>query len=250
MDIGRAVCAAAIAVLAHSAQAAPQEHREDQVCGERVLALADTFLQASGKRQGSDDAQPAFASACKAWPGKEPYILGVFIYDGLEQDTKRMLVALLDQEPGKAVASYWSAVPADALLRYTDGIRIDTARYQLRPDLRAFGVDITTYAPRYDNGGSNPVRTLFVREGASIRPVLSNMAVSRWYYMSDPWASQNEEDPVDPEIQRYDYTISIAATRSKGFADLLITRKSNHFEAKPQTQLLHYDGKQYPEPHE
>lgn len=248
MNFKQAVCMAAVSVLALPALAAPQEESDRQVCSEQVLALAESFLQDGGKRQDSEDSQPAIASACKAWPGKEPYALGAFIYEGLEANTKRMLVALLDPGPGKVIASYWSVVPSDAVLRYTDGIRIDTARYQLKPDLRAFGVDINSYAPRYDYGGNGYLRTLFVREGTTIRPVLTNMAMSRWYYMNDPWEKTGDEDGPDPEVQKYDYTIRIAATRSKGFADLLIARKSNTFEAKPQSRLLHYDGRSYPTP--
>lgn len=249
MDIKRAVCALASAMLAIPSIAAPQ----DQSCSEQAREMADSFLQVNGKRQDSKDDLPAFDSACKAWPGKEPYTLGVFLYDGIESDTKRLLVVLFEQAPGQIVASYWATVPSDAIETYRRGIRIDTARYQVRPDLRAFGVDFNTDEPRYNYGGYGPMRTLFVREGTVIRPILSGMAISRWNYLGDkgPWDLDENGNPVpEPDVLRYNYAISIAPTRSKGFADLLITRKGNFFEAKLQTQLLHYDGKQYPVPHE
>lgn len=253
MDFKHAVCIATVALQAIPALAVSPAEREQQVCSERLLALADTFLQDGGKRQGNEDIQPPFASACKAWPGKEPYTLGVFVYDGLERDTKRLLVALFEQASGKVAASYWASVPSDPIETYSAGTRIDTARYQVTPDLRAFGVDFSTEAPRYQYGGYGPMRTLFVREGTVIRPILSGMALSRWSYVGDkgPWDLDENGDPVpEPDITRFNYTISIAATRSKGYADLLIARKANFWEAKPQTQLLHYDGKQYPVPHE
>lgn len=247
MNLKHLACAAALAVMALPSLAAPQ----DPPCNEQAQELADSFLQATGKRQGEDDHWPSVFSACKPWPGKEPYTLGVFVYDGIETDTKRILVVLFEQAPGAVVASYWATVASDPIETYSQGIRIDTARYQVQPGLRAFGVDFYTYAPRYNYGGYGPMRTLFVREGAVLRPILSGMAVSRWAYLNDPWEKGAEEDGPEPEIERFNYTISIAATRSKGWADLLITRKSDYQpDAKPTTQLLHYDGRHYPTPQE
>ncbi|KQV42936.1 MULTISPECIES: hypothetical protein [unclassified Duganella] len=246
MNLKRAVSTAVLAMIALPALA------ESQACSEPELELAAVFLKETGKRKASEDEQSAIASACKSWPGKEPYVIGVFVYEGGKQDGKRLLVALLDRAQGRVVASNWSVVEEDAIMRYVDGIRIDTARYQLQPGLRAFGVDINTYSPRYAEGGYGPMRTLYVREGSAIRPVLSEMPVSRWSYMGEmQWEPGKDGEPApEPDIERFDYTIGIAATRTKGFADLLVTRKSNQKETKPATQLLRYDGKQYPLPQE
>ncbi|HEY0587013.1 MAG TPA: hypothetical protein VGD52_12830 [Pseudoduganella sp.] len=224
---------------------------ESQACSEQDLELAATFLTESGKRKASEDEQGAIANACKPWPGKEPYTIGVFVYEG-EQNGKRLLVALLDRSQHKVAASYWTIAEEDAIMRYVDGIRIDTARYQLQPGLRAFGVDINTYTPRYVSGGYGPMRTLYVREGSAIRPVLSDMPVSRWSYLGEmQWEpGENGEIGPEPDIERFDYTISIAGTRTKGFADLVVTRKSNQQDTKPTTQLLRYGGKLYPLPQE
>lgn len=225
-----------------------QDLIERQICSEQLFELAADFLRKSKKHQVTE----GVASACKAWPGKEPYTLGVFIYEGQKEEEKHMLVALIDQAPGKVIASYWTTVGVDAITRYVDGIRIDTARYQLQPGLRAFGVDINTYSPRYAEGGYGPMRTLYVREGAAIRPVLSDMPVSRWSYLGEmQWEAGKDGEPApEPDIERFDYTIGIAGTRTKGFADLLVTRKSNQQDTKPTTQLLRYDGKHYPLPQE
>lgn len=246
MNLKRAVCTAVLAMIALPALA------EAQACSEQELDMAAAFLKENGKRKASEDDQGAIATACKPWPGKEPYTIGVFVYEGEKQDGKRLLVALFDRAQAKVIASNWTVAEEDAIMRYVDGIRIDTARYQLQPGLRAFGVDINTYSPRYAEGGYGPMRTLYVREGAAIRPVLSDMPVSRWSYLGEmQWETGNDQEPApEPEIERFDYTISIAATRTKGFADLLVMRKSNQKDAKPTTQLLRYDGKQYPLPQE
>jgi hypothetical protein len=245
MNLKRALSTAVLAMIALPALA------ETQACSEQDLELAATFLKESGKRKAGEDEQAAIANACKAWPGKEPHTIGVFVYEG-EQNRKRLLVALLDRAQYKVVASYWTIAEEDAIMRYVDGIRIDTARYQLQPGLRAFGVDINTYTPRYSEGGYGPMRTLYVREGSAIRPVLSDMPVSRWSYMGEMQWEPGKDGEISPEpdIERFDYTISIAGTRTKGFADLIVTRTSNQQDTKPATQLLRYDGKLYPLPQE
>lgn len=245
MNLKRAVSTAVLAIFALPALA------ESQACGEQDLELAATFLRESGKNKAGEDERSAIAHACKPWPGKEPYTIGVFVYQG-GQNGKQLLVALLDRAQHKVAASYWTLAEEDAIMRYVDGIRIDTARYQLQPGLRAFGVDINTYSPRYAEGGYGPMRTLYVREGSAIRPVLSDMPVSRWSYMGEmQWEpGKDGEIAPEPDIERFDYSISIAGTRTKGFADLVITRKSNQQDTKPTTQLLRYDGKLYPLPQE
>ncbi len=245
MNLKRVLSTAVLAMVALPALA------ESQGCSEQDLELAVTFLKESGKRKASDEEQAAIANACKAWPGKEPYTIGVFVYEG-GQDGKLLLVALLDRARQKVVASYSTMAEEDAIMRFVDGIRIDTARYQLQPSLRAFGVDINTYSPRYAEGGYGPMRTLYVREGSAIRPVLSDMPVSRWSYLGEmQWEpGKDGEIAPEPDIERFDYTISIAGTRTKGFADLVVTRTSNQQDTKPATQLLRYDGKLYPLPQE
>jgi hypothetical protein len=162
-----------------------------------------------------------------------------------------MLVTLIDPAQGKVIASYWTLVEVDAVTRYVDGIKFDTARYFVQPGLRAFGIDVGTYSPRSADGGYGPMRTLYVREGAAIRPILSDMAVSSWRYLPGraPWENGNSENPDrEPATETFSYTIGIAGTRSNGFADLLITRSSDQPKVKATTQLLHYDGKRYPAP--
>lgn len=190
MNLKRAVSTAVLAMIALPALA------ETQACSEQELDMAAAFLKENGKRKASEDDQGAIAAACKPWPGKEPYTIGVFVYEGEKQDGKRLLVALLDRPQGKVVASNWTVAEEDAIMRYVDGIRIDTARYLLQPGLRAFGVDINTYSPRYAEGGYGPMRTLYVREGAAIRPVLSDMPVSRWSYLGEmQWETGNDYNP-------------------------------------------------------
>src|ERR1041385_3868993 len=110
MNLKRAVSTAVLAMIVLPALA------ESQACSEQELELAAAFLKETGKRKGSEDEQSAIASACKSWPGKEPYAIGFFVYEGGTQDGKRLLVALLDYVQGKVVASNWSVAEEDAIV--------------------------------------------------------------------------------------------------------------------------------------
>jgi hypothetical protein len=62
-------------------------------------------------------------------------------------------------------------------------LRFDTAPYELAPGVRAFGLDIFSEDPSCGEGGTGPVRTLYVRAGRTLRPVLEGLAVDQWWYL-------------------------------------------------------------------
>jgi hypothetical protein len=221
-----------------------------EACDEQAQTLAASVLAKRRLDRKLTTKEPS-ASACKAWPGKEAFHLVVFIYDTPISEEKRMLVALLDLAEDRVVASYWSKVDADATTPYGPAdISIDTAPYHLRPGVRAFGIDVATRFSAVQESGSGTERTLYVREGSRIRPVLHRMSMSRWEYIDGYRPYLNTEESPRPETEDFTYTIGIARTSHKGFADLRITRTSNVAAHPPVIEVLRYDGKKYPNPHE
>jgi hypothetical protein len=220
-----------------------KELAQRQVCSEAVFEIAAAFLKQEKLRPRTEDSI-VDDSACKPWPGKEPYTLAVFTYDGPSDYEKRMLVALLDVEHDKVVASYRGLFNKDSTVAYSDALHFDTARYQLKPGLRAFAIDVSTRSPRYAEGGFGPIRTLYVREGANIRPVLDEFSMGEWHY-ADGYLP-GDDNVEAPETVNISATIGVARTASHGYADLLITRKSSDPKEAATTELLHYDGKRYP----
>jgi hypothetical protein len=246
----------ALACSTHAAEAenAPQralveQHgKENQECGEAEFSIAAAFLIQPKLLPRSEENSIADDSACKPWPGKEPYTLAVFAYNGKVEYEKPMLIALLDVGHGKVVASLKGVFIKDASVAYTNALRFDTACYQLQPDLRAFAIDVATHSPRYAEGGVGPIRTLYVREGTKIRQVSNEIWMGEWHQVEDemPKPVNADEDPPNREIVSTTYTIGIARTASHGYADLLITGKSTDPRQGTTTTLLHYDGKTYP----
>jgi hypothetical protein len=228
---------------------AAKDRLASQVCSEAMFEIAAGFLKEANLSPRSENNSIVDDSACKPWPGKEPYTLAVFTYDGPSDYEKRMLVALLDVGHGKVVASYRGLFTKDASVAYSDALRFDTARYQLKPGLRAFAIDVSTRSSRYAEGGFGPIRTLYVREGAKIRPVLDGVWMGEWHYADGYIPGDDNAGAPVPDPETVSSTIAIAGTVSHGYADLLITRKSSDPKEATTTQLLHYDGKRYPVSH-
>jgi hypothetical protein len=135
-----------------------------------------------------------------------------------------------------------------------DGVQIDTARYRLSPQVRAFGLRAEHSTRSHVGAYSTGELSLFVEEAGRLRRVLKDLVVYRYSGESGGDCAGNYTD-----VKR---TVAIAPTRSNGFADLLVTTSTTEIESHPvgddcqevstkpvvtQT-LLRFDGKTYPVP--
>ena len=135
-------------------------------------------------------------------------------------------------------------IAEDAAMRVGQGsLRIDTARYDLAPGVRAFGVDISSQAPgpRCADGGFGPLRTLFVQDGASLRPVLASVVLTTWRRVSGS-ACADSDDAI---IENTATTIAVAPQARNGFADLVLASTVDGHAAPRLRTVLHYDGHLY-----
>lgn len=197
-------------------------------------------------------------AVCKDWPaypgqsisakatferaaGSEGEASGYYDFDlSVEQDGKAGPVATFRQK--HAFESNGVALRE---------LTLDTARYSLAPDRRAFGV-----RHRFTNGSRlNPLDevqlTLYVKEGETLRPVLQKLLV---YQYGGEWDGDCEGERS--EVIR---TVEIAKTSSQGYADLIVKTKvtgtasvgkgdackDKISEYKPVSTTLRYDGKTY-----
>lgn len=227
-----------------------------------LVAKLSTFLNYPNSET---DGEQSFTS-CKAWPA----------------DPSKTIVALVHFQKG----SYFNAPPVpgnglfdlDVLIVKSDngeilqrhlqkgalssdamalsGITIDTARYTLAQQIRAFGVR----ADFSHSGGSNPahyqVINLYIAESKKISQVLSRLIVFQ----------ENAEQLGDgcsgtsSETKR---TLAIAKTHTHGYADLMVVEKSINRESKffkndcvvteipfSRQYTLQFDGNAYPVPKE
>jgi hypothetical protein len=192
------------------------------------------------------------AAVCKAWPVGKPRTIAAIAYDAGVEYEKRLLVALLDPSTGTVLAAYSGSIDEDATMNVeANSIRIDTARYDLAPGVRAFGIDVESgYTPGCVEGGMGPRRTLFIQEGKVLRPVLENLYLSSWRFVKNDMATCGPG--ADTAItETTSYGIGIGKTVTNGFADLRITGTSSYSNGaksrrKPLSFELRYDGKVYP----
>ncbi|HEX3019785.1 MAG TPA: hypothetical protein VHP36_05770 [Chitinispirillaceae bacterium] len=170
------------------------------------------------------------ASAFKINPANTSQTIVAFAYDhpdsgGSEDgDSSVLIIALVDNVKKRLVAHYRGFLIQDAGL-YIDknSLRIDTAPYLLADGVRAFGVDLTSgYIPHCDEGRIGAQRTLYVRKGSKLQPVLKDLIVDYSYLVrcGYGWCSVGEPDTTI--VDHYKFAIVIGDTVTNGMRDLFI----------------------------
>ncbi|WP_025127869.1 hypothetical protein [Pseudomonas sp. PH1b] len=200
---------------------------------------------------------PGF-SLCKDWPAfaeQSINLLSEKVPDpsdtGSDDGTYNLQLTVLDRSSGQALASYVqpAAFVSDAFR--LESLKLDTGRFQLTPQVRAFGVRAAFEGSSRVNPFNQTWLSLYVREGSTLRPVLEKF-VARSY--NGEWDGQCAGEGT--ETTR---TLDIAKTRSHGFADLIVRSvsvstqskkvgeecQSTRETAKPVVSTLHYDGQRY-----
>jgi hypothetical protein len=161
-------------------------------------------------------------AVCKIWPANEALTIAALPlpHEGNADDegTDDLEVLVADSATGTIVAHAFerAAIQYDAV--GFSGLDIDTARYQLTPDSRAFGVrvmrDHNSRAAPYSNASVS----LYVIDGPRLRKVLDRLVTSELQgdYGSDGSGSTRE-------IQR---TLEIGPTGKDGYASLKVRETS------------------------
>lgn len=199
-------------------------------------------------------------SSCKPWPA----------------DPTKTLYALASLEPGSADPQDPGAGEYDLDVLVTDsatgqvlarhrqrkalmsdamrlkGITLDTARYQLAPGRRAFGLRAWQANHSNYNPGRFELFWLYLQEGRELHPLLAGMEVD-----SSAIEMMMDCSGDGTEVQR---TLQVQKTSSKGLADLAVVTRTTELKlagesceeirAKPviRRDLLRYDGRAYPLP--
>jgi len=132
-------------------------------------------------------------------------------------------------------------------VRFTD-MKIDTARYEVAPGLRAFGIR----AGWSMSFASSDLLSLFIVQGSEIREILSDAAM-RIYFT-------NRGSPCMRKNRQAERIIVIDKRRNHGFFDLLVKETLDDWDEEADAQgncddtpvhrqqrvyRLQFDGKQY-----
>jgi len=241
-------------VAASAVQAA-----DNQVCGDdTVTAVARWAGIASARIAARDANRLVIASACKVMPNAPETTIAAVAFDSLpksknpDESSKLQVIALV--EGGKVVAAEKSVVEEDAATEIGENsYRIDTAPYRLSPDVRAFGVvfSSTAHGPSCPDAYMENEMTLWIREGARIRPVFGTN-LNGWVATAGTACGPDTSD-LRSESARM--TIAVEKTSHNGFADLSITAHVMNAESNDDKQpdagkrtvrtVVKYDGKSY-----
>ncbi|WP_431222792.1 hypothetical protein ACQ86O_21565 [Serratia sp. L9] len=196
-------------------------------------------------------------STCKIWPyAPDKTIAVLMLAPKVKEDPDftdyDVAVYVVDTQSGKILSSRYhpKAIMDDAI--YTSSVAIDTARYQLAPQVRAFGV-------RFNHRGSSSVNpiglerlNLYTLNDRQLTLVLNNLPMDEY---GGEWDGQCAGDFA--ETKR---TLALGAGSQQGYRDLELQERVNHRTsvkkgedcveshktlAKPPS-VLRFDGKAYP----
>lgn len=160
-------------------------------------------------------------------------------------------VLVANSDTGAVVAHMFEqgAIISDAIR--LSSIALDTARYQLAPQTRAFGVRVEYEGSSRVSPSGDTTLDLYVMDGSALRRVVADLTVST---QNGDWDGNCEGAFTD--IAR---TLSFAPAASNGYANLLVTEKKTDSvnkssgtdcatQKKPpvrSTYNLKYDGAKY-----
>ncbi|ARV23515.1 hypothetical protein ABFO19_12960 [Xanthomonas citri pv. glycines] len=217
---------------------------------------------AAGAASGAAGAVPvehAVAQTCKPWPYDPSIRLAAIAFagDATTEAGERNLelrVAMLDARTAQVVALYSQDMGEDAGFELAaDSLRLDTARYDLAPGVRAVGVVVHSVArgPSCPDFDSNDALTLLVREQRRLRPVLQR-DLTVWRRVQGEPCNWGATGVV---TERGTLTLSMDAPVHAGHAGIALTANlvtSTTVEdaedierTHRQRQLLRYDGTRY-----
>jgi len=227
------------------------------------LLIAVGFLACAFQAQAACDIR-AFdgksLSRCKVWPAVQNQAIAVtstYLADPGDEEAGvfDLDLAIVDASSAKPIATYRKpgAYNSDAV-RFDD-LRIDTARYRLAPETRAFGLRSRFSHSSQANPYEKTDLALYVREGNALRPVLEGLVIAK---------STGEFVDCEGYEKTIRRSVEIGPTSHHGLADLIVTTRgsktkntrsgqqcvSNVTQLKQTRTTLTYDGEQYVVPEE
>ncbi|RQR26115.1 multidrug ABC transporter ATPase [Burkholderia sp. Bp9143] len=232
---------------------------DNQPCDDAAITAVARWAGIASARIATRDADRlVVASACKMMPDTPGTTIAAVAFDSLprsknpDESDKLQVIALV--EGGKVVAANRSVVQEDAVTEIGENsYRIDTARYRLSPEVRAFGVVFTSSArgPSCPDANASDELTLWVREGNRIRPVFGTNLYG-WVSVEGEACGPGAGDARSEEAKM---TIAVENTSSHGFADLSIAahvtqtkREDGNYSDtghRIARTVVKYDGKSY-----
>lgn len=220
-------------------------------CSEQLFAVVGKHLGLAAFTKDGSEGSVLVDADCKEAPDKPGETLTVIAWGGSVENQKKLFIGFVDEARGKVVSGLSTVFEEDAVTTIGDeSLRLDTARYTLAPGVRAFGFDLTDRNNHFcPDGGLGPTRYLYVRDGKKIRPIMTDFTLARWAYIGEDRSQCGQVDAPERPMEHVERTLSVASSRTRGYADLLVTRTTRVDGRKGvlrKSHLLRYDGASYP----
>jgi uncharacterized Zn-binding protein involved in type VI secretion len=231
---GRTACGAALMPASISSKAFPGISTDMKY---RLLNIAATLLTPILAHAGCEDHFQAWVAqlhpgrtvdtdnaACKAWPANPALTVAALPLpkkgNNDDSGTDDLEVLVADSATGAVVAHTYqpSAITYDAVR--LSGLAIDTARYQLTPGNRAFGVRIKYSGSSRVSPYEGTSLSLYVIDGQTLRPVLDRLEVDS---SNGDW-----DGNCAGTFDAMSRSIEIGPAGKDGYAALKVSEKTTH----------------------
>ncbi|MCD9005645.1 hypothetical protein LDO31_05220 [Luteimonas sp. XNQY3] len=245
---------AASALLLAAAGGSGVASAKDACPLQTLYALTQASLLPAG------DGVPLVAEACRVWPFDASLALAAVAYPlpSSDDDARvlRLVIAVLGAQEANLLAVHETDLAEDAVFALAeDGLKLDTARYDLARGVRAFGVVVRSAAPgpSCPDGRFNDELTLYVREGRDLRPVFTSY-MDFWARVEGEPCSWNQDQRLVTEEATF--TLGVERSAHNGFADLRVTANVARIESaatsdaertvrRRASRVVRYDGTRY-----
>lgn len=254
-SIGKWTCAALLALAVGRVGAT--EHSA-QPCNDATLqTLAGLLGQQGWQAPQSGVATPVVAAACKPWPDDPKLQVVAVAYSAADDKAEagernlNLLVGQLDTGSSKLVTRFDDSIGEDAMVEIdSSSLWLDTARYRLAPEVRGFGLIISSVA----RGASCPDAwsyddfSLYAPQGDKLREVFRTY-LRQWTTLEGVVCG----DAGKLVIERSQLTLAMGKDSHHGYADLIVSSKVQREvdgdevgAAKTVRSTVSYDGTRYP----
>lgn len=195
---------------------------EDQACDDDTLHII-------AKHLNLDEMVIDFVSqACKATPGDKNIMLVALAIDthgsdnpNLGDQTYTEVVAKVNKTKKKVISIFKEEVGTDVITDFGEySLALDTARYQLNANTRAFGVRYVSSARGAScaSGYWSSQLTLYVEKGRQLMPIMG-----REMYIAEALKGCIGMATKDNLIRSANLALSVLKTKANRHADLLLT---------------------------
>ncbi|WP_277962757.1 hypothetical protein [Pseudomonas sp. RIT-To-2] len=194
-------------------------------------------------------------AVCKPNPADATQVVAALTFaktiDENRQGDYDLDVLVADAASGAVIAHHYqrAAISSDAI--QFASLSLDTARYQLSPQVRAFGVRVTYDGASRVNPFSSTTLNLYALDGTRLRRLMDKLTVSQ---DGGEW-----DGTCTGDFSQTRRTLSLGEPGKHGFASLRVSEKTTtshaaakgddcqETDAKPTTATftLDYDGSQY-----